>query len=188
MTYSQKSKKRMRGGRSIFDEIEPDDMIIAFFPCVRFEDQIILNMRGEGYAVKNWSDEKKLECSMKLNNELNAMYQLISKLVLICTRKNLPLIIENPYSSQHYLTRYWPLKPAIIDYDRRRDGDWHKKPTQYWFINYKPKNNMLFEPIEFVEERKIETARNQVQRSMIHPQYASRFLRQYVLPAAEQWG
>ena len=181
-------EKAHEGGQSIFDEMKPDDMIIAFFPCVRFEARIILNMRGDHYAARNWSDEKKLEYSMKLNNELNAMYQLISKLALICIRRKLPLIIENPYNGQHYLTRYWPLKPAIIDYDRRRDGDWYKKPTQYWFINCKPKNNILFEPIEFVEERKIEMVRNQVQRSMIHPQYANRFLRQYVLPATEQWG
>lgn len=78
-----------------------------------------------------------------------------------------------------------PLKPAIIDHDRRLNGDHYKKPTQYWFINCKPKTNIL---IGYVEELKIENVRNQVQRSMIHPQYASRFLRQYVLPATEQWG
>ena len=112
---------------------------------------------------------KKLEYSMKLNNELNVMYQLISKLALICIRKNLPLIIENPYNEQHYLTRYWPLKPAIIDRDRRLNGDHYKKPTQYWFINCEPKSNILFEPLDYVEELKIEKIRNQVQRSMIHP-------------------
>ena len=168
--------------------MKPDDMIIAFFPCVRFEAQIILNMRGENYGAKNWSDEKKLEYSMKLNNELNEMYQLISKLAIICIRRKLPLIIENPYSGQHYLTRYWPIKPEIIDRDRRLNGDHYKKPTQYWFINCEPKSNILFEPLDYVEELKIENVYNQVQRSMIHPQYANRFLRQYVLPATEQWG
>ena len=157
-------------------------MIIAFFPCVRFETQIIINMRGDPIEIKKWSDDKKLEYSMKLNNELNHMYQLVSKLVIVCIKRRIPLVIENPYSSQHYLTRYWPLKPAIIDSDRRRDGDHFKKPTQYWFINCKPKNNMLFEPIEFVEERVIEKTYNQVQRSMMHPQYANRFVRQYILP------
>lgn len=157
-------------------------MIIAFFPCVRFEDQIIMNLRGNHFAGKRWDDKKRIEYSMKLHSDLAHMYQLISKLAIVCIKKKIALVIENPYSSQHYPTRYWPLKPAIIDYDRRRDEDWYKKPTQYWFINYKPKNNILFEPIEFVEERKIETTRNQVQRSMIHPQYANRFLRQYILP------
>lgn len=175
-------EKSYAGGGSIFDNITEDDMIIAFFPCVRFEAQIIINMRGDHIEIKKWNDDKKLEYSMKLNNELNHMYQLVSKLAIVCIKRGIPLVIENPYNAQHYLTRYWPLKPAIIDSDRRRDGDHFKKPTQYWFINCKPKNNMLFEPIEFVEERKIETTRNQVQRSMIHPQYANRFLRQYILP------
>lgn len=175
-------EKSYAGWGSIFDNIAEDDMIIAFFPCVRFEAQIIINMRGDHIEIKKWSDDKKLEYSMKLNNELNHMYQLVSKLVIACIKRRIPLVIENPYSSQHYLTRYWPLKPAIIDSDRRRDGYWYKKPTQYWFINCKPKNNMLFEPIEFVEEKVIENIRNQVQRSMIHPQYANRFLRQYILP------
>lgn len=178
-------EKSYAGGGSIFDDITENDMIIAFFPCVRFENQIIINMRGDHIEIKKWSDDKKLEYSMKLNNELNHMYQLVSKLVIVCIKRRIPLVIENPYSSQHYLTRYWPLKPAIIDSDRRRDGDHFKKPTQYWFINCKPKNNMLFEPIEFVEERAIEKTYNQVQRSMIHPQYANRFLRQYILPMQE---
>lgn len=179
-------EKSYAGGGSIFDNITEDDMIIAFFPCVRFEAQIIINMRGDHIEIKKWNDDKKLEYSMKLNNELNHMYQLVSKLAIVCIKKKIALVIENPYSSQHYLTRYWPLKPAIVDHDRRRDGDWYKKPTQYWFINCKPKNNMLFEPIEFVEKKVIENIKNQAQRSMIHPQYANRFLRQYILPERSQ--
>ncbi len=179
-------EKSYAGEGSIFDKIGEDDMIIAFFPCVRFEAQIIINMRGDHIEIKKWNDDKKLEYSMKLNNELNHMYQLVSKLAIVCIKRGIPLVIENPYNAQHYLTRYWPLKPAIIDSDRRRDGDHFKKPTQYWFINCEPKNNMLFEPIEFAEEKVINNIRNQVQRSMIHPQYANRFLRQYILPERSQ--
>ena len=178
-------EKSHAGEGSIFDEIGKDDMIIAFFPCVRFENQIIMNLRGDHFAAKQWGDEKRIEYSMRLHSELAHMYQLISKLAIVCIKKGIPLVIENPYSSQHYLARYWPLKPAIIDSDRRRDGDWYKKPTQYWFINCEPQNNILFESIEYAEERKIEKTRNQVQRSMIHPQYANRFLRQYILPIKE---
>ena len=42
--------------------------------------------------------------------------------------------------------------------------------------------NVLFEPIQEVKFKTIEKERNQVERSMIQPQYANRFLRQYVLP------
>ena len=62
-------------------------MIIAFFPCVRFEDQIIMSLRGDHFAGKRWDDEKRIEYSMTLHSELAQMYQLISKLVIVCIRK-----------------------------------------------------------------------------------------------------
>lgn len=39
--------KAYRGGQSIFDNMTPDDLILAFFPCTRFEAQILLHFRGE---------------------------------------------------------------------------------------------------------------------------------------------
>ena len=32
---------------SIFDDFGCDDLIFAFFPCVRFENQILLHFRGQ---------------------------------------------------------------------------------------------------------------------------------------------
>lgn len=173
---------------SIFDEFkENEDFIIAFFPCVRFEEQILLYFRGEASTQKKWNLEKKMEYDLKLHNELHELYSYITKLVIICIKKNIPLIIENPYGSQHYLTRYWCLKPSIIDKNRFLNGDYYEKPTQYWFINYKPKSNLIFEPLEYVEKKSIihtKKCRNlshQKMRSMIHPQYASRFIREYII-------
>lgn len=124
--------------------------------------------------------EKKLSNCLKLSEELNRNYQLITKLAIICVDKNISLIIENPYSTQHYLHRYWCIEPKIIDMDRSLEGDYYKKPTQYWFINCDPKNNFIFEPLELVKRKKINDE-NTVNRSMIHPQYANRFIRQYII-------
>nr|DAO47364.1 MAG TPA: hypothetical protein [Caudoviricetes sp.] len=157
------------------------DTIIAFFPCIRFEDQSILNITGNSHGMKSWGVEKKLKYSLKFHEELHYLYSMVTKLVSVCLEKGIPLIIENPHSAQHYLTRYWCIKPKIIDSDRRRDGDYYKKPTQYWFIGCEPKNNIIFEPIDYVEQKTILKEKNQVKRSLIHPQYANRFLRQYVL-------
>lgn len=121
---------------------------------------------------------------MKLHTELHELYIRISKLVIVCIRKGLKLIIENPYTQPHYLTAYWCIKPKVIDADRTLNGDYYKKPTQYFFINTEPKNNFLFEPIEFVECQKVMYVKGpsrQTQRSLIHPQYADRFIRQYIL-------
>ena len=125
---------------------------------------------------------------MKLHDELHMLYERICQLVVVATRKNLKLIIENPLSQPHYLTTYWCLKPKIKDWNRRDNGDYQVKPTQYWFINCEPSFNLVMEPLEYVEQRTTDRAKTmdgksrQVMRSMIHPQYARRFIRQYILP------
>lgn len=187
--------KEIRGGYngepSIFDEIKKDDLILAFFPCTRFEAKVPLLFRGQATQQKNWDDIKKLEYSMKLHDELHDLYELISMLAVIVERKGLRMIIENPYTQPHYLTAYWCLKPSLIDKNRRNDGDYFEKPTQYWFINCEVQNNLDFEPIEFVPKKTISKIKKgeqsvQVQRSMIHPQYARRFIKQYVLEESER--
>lgn len=75
------------GKQSIFDRISEDDLIMAFFPCTRFETKIIQWMKGDSYSQINWSNEKKLEYSMKLHREMDEMYQLISKMSIVCIRK-----------------------------------------------------------------------------------------------------
>lgn len=167
---------------SIFDSISEDDLIFAFFPCTRFEDQIMLGFRGQNAGMNKWTMQRKLNYSMQLHEELNLLYRMISKLVIVCINKQLKMIIENPYSAQHYLRQYWCLKPTLIDKDRTLNGDWYKKSTQYFFIGCKPHNNLIFEPIEYVERKSLKwDVRNQTARSMIHPQYANRFIRQYIL-------
>ena len=174
-------EKGYLGLNSIFDKMKKEeDTIIAFFPCVRFEAQVLLNFRGENSGYKNWSLKKKLSNDLKLHNELNRNYELITKLCIICIDKNIPLIIENPYSEQHYLKRYWCIKPKIIDMNRRERGDHFIKPTQYWFINCEPKNNFIFEPLLEVKYKTVDS-QNTVGRSMIHPQYANRFIREFII-------
>ena len=131
---------------SIFDDITQNDLIIAFFPCIRFEDQIQMHFRGTAIQMKNWTTEQKLENDLKLHRELSQMYGLVTKLAIICLRRKIPLIIENPYSTTHYLVKYWAIPATIIDKDRTIRGDFYKKPTQYYFINCEPKYNMILEP------------------------------------------
>lgn len=173
--------------KSIFDNITQQDMILAFFPCTRFEAIIPLKFRGEAIDQKNWDLIKKLEYSMNLQNELTELYNLLSKLVVVAIRKKLKMIIENPYTQPHYLTTYWCLRPTLIDKDRTERGDYYKKPTQYWFINCEPKYNFIFEPLNYVKRKTImnttrkENTSIKVERSMIHPQYANRFIREFIL-------
>ena len=178
--------------QSIFDNMNyKNDMILAFFPCIRFEDQIQMCFRGTAYQCKNMTDEEKLEYDLKLHDELSDLYSLITKLAIVCLKKKIPLIIENPYSTTHYLVKYWAIPYTILDDDRSKNGDYYKKPTQYWFINCKPKNNFIFEPLQFVRKKTVASQKNEngvnrtVMRSMIHPQYANRFIREFILDKGE---
>lgn len=90
------------------------------------------------------------------------------------------MVIENPANQPHYLSKYWCLYPEIIDNDRRKNGDWFKKPTQYWFLNFKPYNNLVFEALDYVKPKVCDGLKT-VEKSMIHPQYANRFIRQYLI-------
>lgn len=175
------------GEPSIFDNMTSEDIILAFFPCTRFEAQILLHFRGDVYQMKNYCDLQKLERDLQLHKELSKNYELITKLAIVVIKKGLKMVFENPYSEQHYLTRYWCLKPSIIDKDRTLNGDYYNKPTQYWFIGFEPKYNLVFEPIDYVEKRVVTHVKakggknNTVRRSEIHSQYANRFIRQYLI-------
>lgn len=193
--------KEIRGGYigepSIFDDISSDDLIMAFFPCIRFEASILLSFRGQAAQMKKWTDVEKMHYCLKLQRELTDMYELVNMLFIICMRRGLRLIVENPYSEEHYLRRYWCIPPAVIDKDRRLRGDYYKKPTQYWFINIKPSNSLIFEAMSanaierkdavrtissgHFEKATGKKTKQQQARSMIHPDYANRFIREFIL-------
>ena len=174
-------EEAFKNRESVFDDITQNDLIIAFFPCVRFEDQIQLHFRGEAVQMKNWSDEQKLVNDLILHNSLHELYTRITQLAIVCLRRNIPLIIENPYSTQHYLVRYWGIKAKIIDKDRTIRGDYFKKPTQYWFINCEPKQNMILEAYIINNRKIIEHVHNKTERSLIASEYANRFIREFML-------
>lgn len=177
----EKAYSRERERESIFDKMTNDDLIFAFFPCTRFEAQIQMHYRGDARQQKNWSDIKKVENALKLHNELNQLYSLLCKLFIVCLDRNLKLIVENPYRG-NYLEKFFPIKPKVIDLDRSENGDFYKKPTQFWFVNIEPNYNLLFEPkIINSNLKKISNTSDKVERSLISHEYANRFIRMYLL-------
>ena len=172
------------GGVYIFDSIKPGDEILAFFPCIRFEDQIQMHFRGTSNGLQGWDTLKKLEYDLKLHDELHDLYMLVTKLAIVCLRRNIPLILENPYSTTHYLVKYWCIPYTILDTDRREMGDYYMKPTQYWFIGRQPSNNFIFEGVDIKKSKRIDWERG-AERSMISKDYANRFIREFIIPACE---
>lgn len=174
-------EKDYKTGESIIDNVKPGDTIIAFFPCVRFEKQIEMAFRGTQSQLKKLSDEQKLEYDLKLHRELSELYELVTKLAIVCLRRKIPLIIENPYSTTHYLTKYWAIPAKVIDKDRTTRGDYFEKPTQYWFIGCEPQYNMILEPQIWQKKKDIVGTKYGAERSLIAPEYANRFIREFIL-------
>jgi hypothetical protein len=179
--------KAYEGKPSLFDNIGALDLVFAFFPCTRFEARVPLSFRCERHGMEAYTNIEKLEYSMKLHEELHRLYMLICKLFVIANRGGWRMIVENPNTQPHYLTTYFPVKPSLIDPDRSANGDYFKKPTQYWFVNCEPEQYMFFEPLEHVEKHTVDQAmklgigkNRQVNRSLMHPQYARRFIKSYI--------
>ena len=165
---------------SIFDAITKDDLIFAFFPCVRFTRRMIFNFVRTGAGNKKFNDIEKLEQNIRYFNEMNYFYSIISKLVIVCLRKELKLIIENPYHKDHILSQFWHIKPKVIHTDRTLFGDTLKKPIQYFFIGLEPKQNVLFEPLT-AKPCNIVSNLSKIERSLISSEYSYRFIKTYII-------
>lgn len=169
-----------KGSPSIFDGIEGGDLIFAFFPCIRFNKLFLMHIQQTAKQYKKHGDLEKCEDVIRMHDEINSYFKLITKLVAVCLKKGLRLIIENPYSADHYLVRYWPFLPKIIDTNRREMGDYYEKPTQFYFFNLEPEENLLFdEPIAHHQKRRVIEV-DQRTKSEISPDYARRFIRRYL--------
>lgn len=158
-----------------------DATILMFFPCTYFSDQQILWTRGVNYSQRNWSDREKLARSSFNVRKAALYYNVLMKWVDLCVKKNIPLIIENPYSPNSFLVRYFPLKPSVVDKDRRRFGDSFQKPTMWYFVNRKPNDNFqLFNPYSF-DTKKIQHTKYGKERSEISSSYAHNFIKTFIL-------
>lgn len=83
------------------------------------------------------------------------------------------------------------MKPKLIDKNRHARGDYYKKPTQYWFINFEPKNNMYLRTENTKERRNIvwqeamDGKNKTICRSEISSEYARRFILEHILDLQE---
>ena len=165
---------------SIFDNIKSEDIVVAFFPCTRFTHQAELLFTCKNYNIRHWEDLKKLEYCMGLERERYLLYVLFCKLCAVCIRKNIRLIIENPWHTNHYLVRYFPIKAKLIDINRRKGGDDYVKSTQYWFINCEPKHNDIDVVLPKINNKTV-TTQSTENRSLFTSEYANNFIRKYIL-------
>ena len=178
-------QKAHKGGKSIFDKIDKDDLIFAFFPCIRFTQMAELFFKQLGKQYCNKSEYEKISTAMQAERERKDLFENFSKMVQVCMQKKLKLIIENPYSTNHYLVQYFPIKAKLIDMDRRERGDFFQKPTQYWFINCEPSYNIdalfIVQNIQRINKSIVDLPYGSKERSEISPEYAEQFIKEFIL-------
>lgn len=131
-------EKAYDGKNSIFDNINSNDLIFAFFPCIYFCDANQLCFSYSYYNYKDLTIEEKTKKILIRSKERNHYYDIAIKLFCIVKKRGLAMIMENPYSPNGFLENNFVEKPTIIDKNRRLRGDSYIKPTAYWFVNCKP--------------------------------------------------
>ena len=112
------------GKPSLFDNISQDDLIMAFFPCIYFTgstNPCYYTLENNNYRNLNLS--QKLDKILERSKERQYFFELIIKMTGVCLKRNLKIIIENPYSTTHYLCNNFFKSPDIIDKDRTLRGD-----------------------------------------------------------------
>ncbi len=181
-------EKAFRGDCSIFDGITKDDLVMAFFPCIYFCENNQLYFRGEVITFQQHGlsevDINKVIIERARNREY--FYTTLLKLFSVCTLKNIRLIVENPYSVNHYLINNFPYKAKVIDRNRQLRGDYFRKPTQYWFHNCEPTHGATYTtPNKKLNIRALSGSKQggicNETRSMISPEYAHNFIIDFVL-------
>lgn len=177
---------RTGGGYSVFDTITPDDLIIAFFPCIYFTGSTNpCYFRLENINYKCLSLEEKLNTILDRARKREHFYEILYKLVGTCLKRNFKIIFENPFDSQHFLYNNFLKNPNFIDKNRQKRGDYFKKPTGYWFFNCENTYGESFQDDK--EHKKIWDMKRgkgglcSKERSMIHPDYARNFICDFIL-------
>jgi len=181
-----------RGGVSVFDDITPDDLIIAFFPCIYFcgsNNPPLFN--GSAYHLPILPTIKHI---IKRNRDRAYFYELLMKLCYVVYARGFKMVFENPYDdSMCYLKNNFILKPAVYDKDRSLRGDYFKKPTGFWYVNCEPTYGESLQP-----NNKTKTVRSlpsgkgdglcSEERSMISPDYARNFICDFILGKKQNIG
>lgn len=164
--------------KSTFDYIKPDHLIIAFFPCTYFCGNNTMFFDGTNIAWKGLTPVERLDKIIARAEERERMYVLLLKLCAVVERRQLRMIVENPYNAHHYWRFNFPYKPAVIDMNRRLRGDYFPKPTQFLFVNCEPAGKSS---VQFDKPAKFVCNVNKVERSMISPDYARNFICDHIL-------
>lgn len=174
------------GKLSVFDSITPDDLIMAFFPCIYFEVLQQTYFTLSAWSSKDWTMRRKIDYAMDRMDKRSEFHRLLYKLYGTCLERELRLIIENPYRNPYLINGQNFPAPTLIDFNRMTRGDYFVKPTAYWFVGCGPCRGHTYQNDK--EKRLITKVRDSTpvgmcskMRSEISPDYARNFICDYIL-------
>lgn len=181
------------GKPSLFDNITPDDLIMAFFPCIYFScmSQMLISYTHRNYT--NMNPKERIDQILQRSANRELFFARAVKMIGNAKIRGLRLVMENPWSEQTFLKQNFPFNPAVIDNNRLLRGDYYVKPTAYWFINCEPTDGKTFQPrakgknICQIEPNHMPGICNE-ERSMISPDYARNFICDFILGKRQDIG
>lgn len=177
------------GGASIFDSISCEDIIMAFFPCIYFSGIQMTYYSLESMNMKNNTVCEKIDIAIDRLDKRTFFHKMLYKMLWVASKRNIPLVIENPYHPLGYLTgiQNFPA-PALIDKDRSKRGDFFVKPTAYWFFNCKPEEGYTYQPTPKELIKTVNSSKSGIragvcseERSLISPDYARNFICDHII-------
>lgn len=151
--------------------------------------QMLISYNHKNYT--NMQPKERTDAILERSANRELFFSRAVKMFAIAKIKGLRLIMENPWSEQTFLKQNFPLKPAVIDIDRTKRGDYYVKPTAYWFVNCNPTFGESFQPrkkgknICQIEPNRMPGICNE-ERSMISPDYARNFICDFILGKAQK--
>lgn len=159
---------------------------MAFFPCIYFCENNQLALKYCHANYKNLTIKETTEKILERVANRDYFFGLVLQLFAIVKEREIPFIMENPWSGETYLKHYFVEAPSLIDKNRMLRGDYFTKPTAYWFVNCKPTHGMTIQQDK--PKRKIASLPPGKQagicgeeRSMISPDYARNFICDFIL-------
>lgn len=166
---------------SIFDNITPDDLIVAFFPCIYFSTQSMMNMLWNCCNYKKLTTKQTSDNIIRRAYARNDFYVKAIKMLTVAKLRGLRLIMENPWTHPSFLKNNFVLPPTIIDNNRLSRGDFFEKPTAYWYINCEPTYGESYtRPTEIKKIKHCKQGKEagicSEERSMISKDYARNFI------------
>lgn len=164
-----------------FDFISDDDFVFAFFPCTFFSGQQVMHYNTTAKQFRNYTDLDRIEYNQKKMNALFEFYNTFLTFYKFLIKNKIRAVIENPYSSGNFLSRYFPFLPKIIIQDRTVYGDFFKKPTQFFFVNFEPDYKMMDFYYFTKKVKNVSKTNAGIYRSLISTNFAENFIKTHLM-------